>query len=183
MKKKSKKRAKKPVRKTPIYLLARAGVTAALYAVMTYAFGSLAFGPLQIRPAEALCVLPLFFPETVVGLFVGCALSNLISGFGALDIIVGSLTTLLAAMVTCRVGKVVKNRVMAIILGGLPPVLLNAFAIPIVIIVASPNGSFGIYWMYFLQLLLTQAVWVYALGAPLAFGVGKMRERSVRYLK
>ena len=85
-------------------LLCRAGVTAALYAGLTIAFGSLAYGPLQIRPAEALCVLPLFFPETIFGLFVGCAMANLLSGYGAIDIVLGSIATLVAAVCTYGIG-------------------------------------------------------------------------------
>lgn len=46
--------------------LCRAGIIAALYVALTYAFGALSYqGFVQIRPAEALCILPLFFPEAV----------------------------------------------------------------------------------------------------------------------
>lgn len=169
-------------RKSPVLLLTRAGVVAALYAVMTYAFGSLAYGPLQIRPAEALCMLPLFFPETIVGLFVGCALSNLMSGFGLLDIVFGSLTTLIAAGATWAIGRAIKNRVAGAIVGGLPPVIFNAAIIPFVIIFASPDGSMAFYWTYFLQLLLTETVWVYALGLPMILSLGRMRDGGASFL-
>ena len=59
--------------------LCRAGVIAALYVALTYAFAPFAFGAFQVRPAEALCILPLFFPEAVPALYVGCILSNLAS--------------------------------------------------------------------------------------------------------
>ena len=84
--------------------LCRAGVIAALYVATTYAFMPFAFGPLQIRPAEALCILPLFFVEAVPALYVGCMLSNLVSPFFLYDVLIGSLATLLAALVTYMVG-------------------------------------------------------------------------------
>ena len=82
--------------------LATAGVIAALYAVLAY-FASIfgiAYGPIQCRFSEALCVLPFLFPAATPGLFVGCLVANLLSPYGALDIIFGSLATLLAAVWT-----------------------------------------------------------------------------------
>ena len=79
--------------------LTLAALVAALYAVMSY-FGNifgLTYGGIQCRFAEALCVLPFFFPCTVPGLFVGCLITNLMSSVGPLDMVFGSMATLLAA--------------------------------------------------------------------------------------
>ena len=57
--------------------LCRAGIIAALYVALTYAFMPFAFGPVQIRPAEALCILPLFIVQAIPALRVGCRISNL----------------------------------------------------------------------------------------------------------
>ena len=103
--------------------LTLAAVVAALYAVLGY-FGSvfgLNYGPIQCRFAEALCVLPFLFPAAVPGLFVGCLLTNLLSTVGALDIILGSLTTLVAAVWTAKM----PNRYLA----PLPPVVCNGVII------------------------------------------------------
>ncbi len=103
--------------------LTLAAMVAALYAVMGYfsnIFG-LAFGPLNFRFAEALTVLPFLFPSTVPGLFVGCVVVNLLSPYGPLDIVVGSLATLLAAVWTSRM----KSRWMA----PLPAVICNALLV------------------------------------------------------
>ena len=84
--------------------LAVSGMIGAAYAVMAI-FGSvfgLTFGPIQFRFSEALCVTPFLFPEAVGGLFVGCLIANLFSPYGALDIVVGSLSTLIAALLTAR---------------------------------------------------------------------------------
>ena len=97
--------------------ICRAGVIAALYVGLTYAFMPLAFGAFQVRPAEALCILPLFFPEAIPALCVGCMLSNLASPFALYDIVFGSLTTLLASLGTYTVGRFVKKAAPKIVFG------------------------------------------------------------------
>ena len=103
--------------------LCRAGIIAALYVAITYAFMPFAFGPFQIRPAEALCILPLFFPEAVPALYVGCMLSNLTSPYLFYDVFIGSLATLLAALGSYMVGRFLKKPTAKLLLGGLFPVL------------------------------------------------------------
>lgn len=107
--------------------LAIAGVIAALYAVLAYfasVFG-IAYGPIQCRFSESLCVLPFLFPAATPGLFVGCLVANLLSPYGALDIIFGSLATLLAAVWTQHT----QHKWLA----PLPPVLCNAVIVGAVI--------------------------------------------------
>ncbi len=107
------------MQKLTVQHFATAAAVGAVYAVLSI-FGSVfgvTFGPVQCRFAEALCVLPLFFPETVGGLFVGCLITNLLSPYGLLDIVVGSLTTLLAALLTSKC----RHKWLA----PLPPVVCN----------------------------------------------------------
>ena len=104
--------------------LAAAAVVAAAYAALTIVLAPISYGPVQFRISEALTVLPFFMPTTVWGLFAGCVLANLYTG-SVLDIVFGSLATLLAGLLTAyfgRKGKTVKNR----LLGCLMPVLFNA---------------------------------------------------------
>lgn len=105
--------------------LTLAAVIGALYAVLTLTasvFG-ITYGPVQCRVSEALCVLPFFFPEAKWGLFVGCLIANLLSPYGAPDIICGSLATLLAACITAKLPAKWKW------FAPLPPVLSNALMI------------------------------------------------------
>ena len=88
------------MKKFPAKAICRAGAIAALYAVLTIYLGNIAYGPLQIRPAEALTLLPLLYLESVPALFVGCLIANLLSPYEAADIVVGSLLTLIAACLT-----------------------------------------------------------------------------------
>ena len=79
-----------------------AALIAALYTVMGY-FGNvfgLTFGPIQFRFAEALTVLPFLFPAAAPGLAVGCLITNLLSPYGPVDVIFGTLATAIAA---CKV--------------------------------------------------------------------------------
>lgn len=110
-----------------IQQIAVAGVVGALYAVLSYfaAIFGVAFGPIQFRFSEALCVLPFLFPATAPGLFVGCLIANLLSPYGVLDIVFGSLATLLAAVLTMKCPSKW--------LAPLPPVLCNAAIVGTVI--------------------------------------------------
>ena len=108
------------MKKLTLRHITTAAAVGAVYAAMSMlgsVFG-VTFGPVQCRFAEALCVLPFFFPETVWGLFVGCLITNLLSPYGLVDIVVGSLATLLGAFLTSRCGKKW--------LAPLPPVAVNA---------------------------------------------------------
>lgn len=101
--------------------LCTAGVVGALYAVLTLTLPMLSFSALQVRFSEALTVLPFLFPETIPGLAVGCFIANLIGSPFALDWVVGTLATLLAALWTSRLKHVW--------LAPLPPVVCNAVII------------------------------------------------------
>ncbi|MDE7401472.1 MAG: QueT transporter family protein [Clostridia bacterium] len=158
-------------------MICRAGIFAALYVALTMPFGELAFGPFQIRPSEALTILPLFYLEAIPGLYVGCILANLLSQYGVYDILLGSLATLLAACCTYAVGRLIKNSVVRVLVGGIFPVLFNAFIVPAVMIL---GGLPVAYWYQVLSFLLTESVWVYALGFPLYYTLATLIKKNVK---
>lgn len=165
--------------------LCRAGVIAALYVTLTYAFGALSQqGFVQIRPAEALCLLPLFYIEAIPALWIGCMISNLTSPFLLYDVFIGSSTTLVAAILTFLIGKICTKIAAKIILGGIFPVLLNALVIPVIIVFLCGDVSYGTrsasYLVLFLSLFLTQSIWIYALGTPFALFVFRMQKRGIK---
>ncbi len=165
--------------------ICRAGVIAALYVALTCAFGMIAYqGILQIRPAEALCILPLLFPEAVPALWIGCMLANLLSGYGVYDILIGGLSTLVAAFLTYGTGRLLKNHVLKLIIGGLFPVIVNAFVIPAVIVLLAGDlcgyETVGIaYWINFGSMCATQSLWIYALGSVLYFSIIALQKKGV----
>lgn len=158
--------------------LCRAGIVAALYVVLTWPLGSLAFGTMgfQIRPAEALTMLPLFYAESIPALYVGCLLANLITG-NVWDIGLGSLCSLVAAALTFLAGKLIKNTPLKLIVGGIFPVAINALVIPGVLFLG--GSAYAGYWFMAASLAITQAVWVYGLGVPLYFGIRALRKKGV----
>lgn len=149
-----------------VLMLVRSAVIAALYFCLTTFLAPISFGPIQFRIAEAMCLLPLIFPEASLGLCVGCALANISSPFGIWDMAVGSLVTLVAGVLTAKS----KN----ILVGGLPPVLLNAFILPII---WSVMGVGEIYIINVLCMLLSQSVVIYGGGTVLV----KVLKKRIRY--
>jgi len=150
--------------------IAFAGVVAALYAALTIVIAPISYGPIQFRLAEALCILPFFFPVTALGLFIGCVIANLFSPYGILDIIAGSVASLLSALLTMRLGRMKKGTIAIKAIACFPPVLLNALIIGAVIAWSITNGEEA-FWFAFavngLQVGLGQLVVMYAFGLPL----------------
>ena len=106
----------------------QAGAVAALYVVLTMistAMG-LSSGEIQVRFSEALCILPIFMPAAIPGLFIGCIISNTLSGAVIWDIIFGSLATLIGALGTRALAG---YRYLAV----LPPILANTIIVPFVL--------------------------------------------------
>ncbi len=115
-------------KRNKIRFMAQAAAIAAIYVVltlMTNMFG-LANGAIQVRISEALTVLPCIIPAAVPGLFIGCLISNLMTGAAALDIIFGSLATLIGAVFTYILRK---NKA----LSPIPPIISNTLIIPLVL--------------------------------------------------
>ncbi|MGN1373264.1 MAG: QueT transporter family protein [Candidatus Coproplasma sp.] len=161
-------------------VICRAAIIAALYVALTLSFGQLSFLPIQIRPAEALTILPLFYPEAIVGLYIGCMLANLTSPFLVYDVFIGSLATLLAGGLTYLCGRYIKNKVIKVALGGLFPVLCNGFIIPLVMILCGSEWS--TYWFLVLDIGGCEALWVYALGIPLFVIFDRLIKKEVKGL-
>lgn len=135
--------------------IARVGLIAALYVVLTYALQAVSFFPTQFRVAEALTLLPMIFPEAVWGLGIGCLIANLFSPAGLIDVVVGSLTTLLAAYVTYRFPWH--------IIGFLAPIVLNSLIISAYLRLLAHLP----YWVTAVSIALSEAVVVLGLGYPL----------------
>lgn len=108
--------------------LTQGAVIAALYVALTYIASllGLSSGVIQIRLSEALCVLPLFLPAAIPGLYIGCLLANILTGCVALDILMGPIATLIGAVGTYLLRSHPR-------LALLPPILSNAIIVPIVL--------------------------------------------------
>ena len=113
---------------TRVRFMTQAAMIAAIYVVLTIFISAfnLASGAIQIRISEALTILPAFTPAAIPGLFLGCLISNLITGAMLPDIIFGSLATLLGALGSYALRKW-KWAV------PVPPILSNMIIIPFIL--------------------------------------------------
>ena len=140
--------------------IAQAAAIAALYVLLTVCFAPISSGLMQCRVSEALCVLPYFTASAIPGLFVGCALANLLTGATPLDVVFGSLATLLAALITYGL----RNRASKF-LSPLPSVVLNALIVGALLVFAyGVNVPYALACFY---VAAGQAVACYGLGLPL----------------
>lgn len=109
--------------------ITKSAVIAAMYVILTYISTLLGIssGIIQFRISEMLCVLPLFTPAAIPGLFIGCAISNIIAGGVIWDVVFGSIATLIGACIT----YLFRNK--SIYLAPLPTIAANMLIIPFVL--------------------------------------------------
>ena len=112
-----------------VTFITHAAIIAALYVLLTLIANALGLAnfAIQVRFSEALTILPLFTPAAIPGLYVGCLLSNILTGCIAWDILFGPVATLLGALGTYLLRK--KHP----ILGTLPPITANTLIVPFVL--------------------------------------------------
>ena len=150
--------------KQKIHHMTEAAMIAALYVLLTYLSSALglASGAVQLRLSEALCILPFFIPSTSVGLFIGCIISNLTMASAPLDIVFGSLATLIGAYI----GSKMKSKWLV----PIPTVISNTVIVPIVILVcytARDTWSLGTYAITALGVFAGEVLSAYVLGMVL----------------
>ncbi len=156
--------------------LVTGAIIAALYVVLTFlsnAFG-LAYGPIQFRISEALTVLPVLTPAAIPGLVIGCLISNILS-FNAVDMVFGTLATLIAAVLTRALKKI---KVFGLpILSILPPILVNAFVVgaEISIFYLEKASFLSGFWISALEIGLGQTAVCFLLGLPLYLALKNKR--------
>ena len=110
-----------------VLFMTQAAMIAAIYVVLCLVFEPISYGAIQTRVAEALTVLPFFTPAAIPGLFVGCIIANLFGGAIPVDIIFGSIATLIGAVFTYKLRN--QSRFLA----PLPPIIANAVIVPFVL--------------------------------------------------
>ena len=91
---------KKRKNRSNVRFLCYSAMIAALYVALTLISGALglASGAIQVRISEALCVLPFFTSAAIPGVTIGCLIYNIIGSGNILDIVFGTLATLIGAV-------------------------------------------------------------------------------------
>lgn len=125
--------------KHSVLYITHAAAIAAIYVVLTLFINAfnLANGAIQVRISEALTIMPAFTPAAIPGLAIGCLLSNTLTGCHILDIVFGTVATLIGAIGTRLLRK---TRFILY----LPPILSNALIVPVVLKYAYGIGD--AYW-------------------------------------
>ena len=140
--------------------LVRCAVIAAVYVVLCLVLAPFSYGAIQVRVAEALCLLPVFGAEYIIGVTLGCFLANLF-GSTIIDVIFGTLATLLACLVTYRLRNL---RIKGLAIpASLPPVLFNAVIVGIEITVFFTDYS-----------AMSAPLWLLCLTNGITVGIGEL---------
>ena len=163
-------------KKSNIMSLVTAAMIAALYVVLSFAINAfgLASGAIQVRVSEALTILPYFTSSAIPGLTIGCLLFNLLSGAAILDVIFGTLATLLGAAGSYLFGQAARKAKWMRFLVPVPPILANAFIIPWILKTA--YGLSDAYWYLVATVGIGEVISCGVLGLVLLFALLPMQK-------
>ncbi len=155
------------------------GLIAAIYVVLTAPFANIAYGPIQVRIAEVLTVLPIFLAATIPGVTLGCFIANLINpnNLGPVDIIGGSLATLIAGVLSWLIGK--KNKPLGII----PPIAVNGLIVggylPFLLVDEGSTVTAQAVGISMLSVAGSEAALLVVLGLPLIAIIAKTKIKDL----
>ena len=155
-----------------VLYLTRGALIAALYVAMTYiaSIFALASGAIQFRISEALCILPIFMPEAIPGLAIGCFIANLTTGAVIWDVIFGTIATLLGAIGAYLLRNLPEK---LMFITTLPTVLSNSIIVPFVLIYA--YGLADAYPYLMLTVLIGELVCALLGGTLLYYSLRKTK--------
>lgn len=146
--------------RTSVRRMVRCAVIAAVYVVLCLVLAPFSYGAVQVRVAEALCLLPVFGAEYIVGVTLGCFLANLF-GSTVIDVVFGTLATLLACLVTYRL-RHLRIKGLAIP-ASLPPVFFNAVIVGIEITVFFTDYT-----------VMSAPLWLLCVSNGVSVGIGEL---------
>lgn len=151
-------------------IIAHSAIIAATYVVLTYIASllGLSSGVIQVRFSEGLSILPIFTPAAIPGLFIGCLISNILSGCVFWDVVFGSFATLLGAMGTYMFRK-------HSFLAPIPPIIANTAIVPFVLSYA--YGVPGSIWYFMITVGIGEIISCGLFGGLLIVALKKIENR------
>ncbi len=129
---------------------------AAIYVAMTWAVPVFSYGAIQFRLAEVLTLLAFYNKKYIYGLTIACVIANILSPFGILDIIFGSLASLIALLLMSKI----KN----IWLASLMPALTSPIIAFVILITSKEKIAF---FLVTGEIFISEFVIVTIIGVPL----------------
>lgn len=154
-----------------IEYISYSAIIAALYVALSWISNilGLASYAVQLRLSEALCALTFFTPSAIPGMFIGCIISNLTMSAQPIDVIFGSLATLIGAYL----GSKIKNKYLV----PLPTVVANAIVVPFVVLFCYTNGvkNLSSYLVIFATVTIGEVLSAYVLGIILLVAIDKRK--------
>ncbi len=141
--------------------IARGAAVAAMYVLLTMIFQAFSFGAVQARVSEALMLLPVMADFAVPGLFIGCLIANLICGGLWYDVVIGSIATLIAAVLVRRLRE--KPMIAAAV-----PAIINGIMVGLVVYFAYvADTGIGVLIGSMAAVAIGEILVCYALGIPM----------------
>ncbi len=150
-------------RKKQIIKIAKISIIASLYFVLTIIAYPISFGAIQIRLSEILLLLCFFDKRYSYALIIGCFCANLLSPMALLDIVFGTLQTVVA----CLIISYIKPLLLSFILSSLSMVIIG--------LELSIWTSMNMFWLYSVQVIIGEAIVLFVIAYPLSFLIQKSK--------
>ncbi|OTN93730.1 QueT transporter family protein [Enterococcus faecium] len=87
----------------------RMALVTGLYVAVTLVLSVFSFGVIQIRLSEMFNYLSLYNKRYIVAVTAGVALANIASPLGLIDVVVGSVSTLIVLLINYKITSRIKN--------------------------------------------------------------------------
>lgn len=157
--------------------LTRTALIAAIYAVVTLAIAPFAYGNIQFRISEVLVLLAVFDPLYIGGLTLGCLIANLLGPNGPMDVIFGTLATLISVYAIYLTGKLIKNYKIKLLVSSIWPTVFNGLIIGWML-----NKLYGLPLILSIgEVALGELVVITCIGVPLFLMAGSRFKNAMTF--
>ena len=157
--------------------LTRTALIAAIYAVVTLAIAPLAYGNIQFRISEVLVLLAVFDPLYIGGLTLGCLIANILGPNGPMDVIFGTLATLISVYAIYLTGKIIKNYKIKLLVASIWPTVFNGLIIGWML-----NKLYGLPLILSIgEVALGELVVITCIGVPLFLMAGSRFKNAMTF--
>lgn len=159
----------------------KVALIAALYSTVSLVLAPFSFGNIQVRVAEGLTLLPLLSPLPILGLTLGCFITNFIGVImgvnilGMMDVFIGTFATLIAALLTYYFRNIkIKGFPL---LSTLMPIVINALIIGAELTyVFAPEFTLSYFLIFAIEVGIGQFIAVYLVGLPI---LNALKKRNI----